>query len=53
MYTAMAGTPEQLAERLRPWANVGLGYAIVYFPQAAYEPTDLELFAREVVPAFA
>jgi F420-dependent oxidoreductase-like protein len=53
MYTAMAGTPEQLAERLRPWATVGLGYAIVYFPQAAYEPTDLELFAREVVPAFA
>jgi F420-dependent oxidoreductase-like protein len=53
LYSAMAGTPEQLAERLRPWANVGLGYAIVYFPQAAYETTDLELFAREVVPAFA
>ncbi len=52
MYTGMAGTPEQLAERLRPWAAAGLGYAIVYFPQAAYETTDLELFAREVVPQF-
>ena len=53
MYRAMAGTPEQLAERLRPWADAGLGYAIVYFPQAAYDTTDMELFAREVVPAFA
>jgi alkanesulfonate monooxygenase SsuD/methylene tetrahydromethanopterin reductase-like flavin-dependent oxidoreductase (luciferase family) len=52
MYRAMAGTPEQLAERLRPWADAGLGYAIVYFPQAAFEATDLELFAREVMPAF-
>ncbi|MBM3695134.1 MAG: TIGR03560 family F420-dependent LLM class oxidoreductase [Actinobacteria bacterium] len=51
-YRAMAGTPEQLAERLRPWAAAGLGYAIIYFPQAAYDATDLELFAREVMPAF-
>jgi len=53
MYTEMAGTPEQLAERLRPWAEAGLGYAIVYFPDAAYDLSGLELFAREVVPAFA
>lgn len=52
MYRAMAGTPEQLIERLRPWADAGLGYAIIYFPQAAYDPTDIELFAREVIPAF-
>ena len=53
MYGAMAGTPEQLAERLSRWAAVGLGYAIAYFPDAAFDPTDLELFAREVAPAFA
>jgi alkanesulfonate monooxygenase SsuD/methylene tetrahydromethanopterin reductase-like flavin-dependent oxidoreductase (luciferase family) len=53
MYRAMAGTPEQLIARLRPWAEAGLGYAIVYFPQAAYGTADLELFAREVMPAFA
>jgi len=52
MYRDMAGTPEQLIERLRPWADAGLVYAIVYFPQAAYETTDIELFAREVIPAF-
>jgi len=53
MYRPMAGTPEQLAVRLRPWAAAGLAYAILYFPRAAYDPSDLELFAREVTPAFA
>ena len=53
VYREMAGTPEQLIERLRPWAAAGLGYAIIYFPTAAYDPTDLELFAREVAPTFA
>lgn len=53
MYVEMAGTPEQLVERLRPWAAVGLAYAIVYFPDAAYDTSGLELFAREVVPAFS
>jgi alkanesulfonate monooxygenase SsuD/methylene tetrahydromethanopterin reductase-like flavin-dependent oxidoreductase (luciferase family) len=53
MYRAMAGTPEQLAERLHPWADAGLGYAIVYFPNAGYDTGELDLFAREVVPAFA
>jgi len=52
MYVEMAGTPAQLVERLRPWAAAGLAYAIVYFPDAAYDPSGLELFAREVVPAF-
>ena len=52
MYRPMAGTPEQLAEKLRPWARAGLGYAIVYFPDAAYDDAGLELFAREVAPAF-
>ena len=53
MFPDMAGTPGQLVQRLRPWAAAGLAYAIVYFPDAAYDPSGLELFAREVVPAFA
>jgi len=53
LYREMAGTPEQLVERLRPWAAAGVGYAIVYFPNAAYDPSEIELFAREVIPAFS
>ncbi len=52
MLREMAGTPEQLIERLRPWADGGMGYAIVYFLDAAYDTSGLELFAREVMPAF-
>ncbi|MBT8202294.1 MAG: LLM class F420-dependent oxidoreductase [Acidimicrobiia bacterium] len=53
MVRPMAGTPEQIVERLRPWAQAGMEYAIVYFPQAAYDRRGLELFAREVIPAFS
>ena len=53
MCQPLAGTPEQLAARLRPSAAAGLAYAILYFPRAAYDLSDLELFAREVTPAFA
>ena len=52
-YRLMAGTPEQLTERLRERAAAGLGYAIVYFAEAAYDTTGLELFASEVVPQLA
>jgi alkanesulfonate monooxygenase SsuD/methylene tetrahydromethanopterin reductase-like flavin-dependent oxidoreductase (luciferase family) len=52
MFRVMAGTPEQLVERLQPWVDAGLGYAIVYFQEAAYDSSGLELFAREVFPAF-
>lgn len=47
----MAGTPEQLIERLRCWETAGMGYAIVYFQEAAYDLSRMELFAREVMPA--
>jgi len=47
----MAGTPEQLVERLKPWSAAGMEYAIVYFPEAAYDTTGLELFAEQVIPA--
>jgi F420-dependent oxidoreductase-like protein len=52
MFRANAGTPEQLVAQLRPWADAGLGYAIVYSQEAAYDTSSLELFAREVFPAF-
>jgi alkanesulfonate monooxygenase SsuD/methylene tetrahydromethanopterin reductase-like flavin-dependent oxidoreductase (luciferase family) len=45
------GTPEQVVERLRGMADRGLGYTIVYFPEAAYDRSGIELFEREVVPA--
>ena len=48
-----SGTPEQIVEKLRPWAESGLEYTIVYFPDPAYDLSGVELFAREVIPAFA
>jgi len=51
MIRPMAGTPEQLIERLRPWKEAGLAYAIVYFPDAAYSRAGIERFAVEVCPA--
>lgn len=49
--SAAVGTPEQVVERLRARAELGLGYAIHYFPEAAYDRTGIDLFEREVVPA--
>ncbi|OYO13652.1 LLM class F420-dependent oxidoreductase [Enemella evansiae] len=45
------GTPEQIVENLRGLKARGLGYAITYFPEAAYDTSGMELFAREVIPA--
>lgn len=47
------GTPEQVAERLAERAAHGLGYAIHYFPEAAYDRSGVELFEREVIPALS
>ena len=44
------GTPEQIVERLRARAEHGLGYAIHYFPEAAYDTSGISLFEREVIP---
>jgi len=52
MYRRFAGTPEQLIEKLQPWADAGMSYAITYFYEAAYDTSSLERFAREVIPAF-
>lgn len=45
------GTPEQVVENLRALQDLGLGYAITYFPEAAYDTSGIELFENEVVPA--
>ncbi|MGO4105549.1 LLM class F420-dependent oxidoreductase [Leifsonia sp. YAF41] len=45
------GTPEQIVERLTGMQELGLGYSIHYFPEAAYDRSGIELFEREVMPA--
>lgn len=47
----MAGTPEQLIEKLQGWREAGMDYAIVYFQDAAYDTSGMELFAEQVIPA--
>lgn len=47
------GTPEQVVERMLHLKSLGLGYAIHYFPEAAYDRSGIELFEREVMPALA
>ncbi len=47
------GTPEQVVERMREMHSLGMSYAILYFPEAAYDRSSIELFEREVMPALA
>lgn len=49
--TAAVGTPEQVVENLSRVRGLGLGYAILNFPEAAYDTSGMELFEREVIPA--
>ena len=53
LYRHNSGTAEQVIAGLKEWEALGLAYAIVYFPDAAYDLSGLELFAREVILAFA
>jgi alkanesulfonate monooxygenase SsuD/methylene tetrahydromethanopterin reductase-like flavin-dependent oxidoreductase (luciferase family) len=46
-----AGTPEKVAENLRELRGAGCEYVILYFPEAAYDRSGVELFEKEVVPA--
>ncbi|GLP73774.1 LLM class F420-dependent oxidoreductase [Mycobacterium antarcticum] len=47
------GTPDQVIERLSRLRDLGCEYAIMYFPEAAYDRSGIELFEREVIPAFS
>ncbi|GAA4373147.1 LLM class F420-dependent oxidoreductase [Agromyces bauzanensis] len=49
----MVGTPTQVAAKLAERRELGLGYAIHYFPEAAYDRSSIDLFAAEVMPALA
>jgi F420-dependent oxidoreductase-like protein len=49
----LVGTPEQIVERLQGLRTEGLGYAITYFQDAAYDDGSVRLFAEQVMPALA
>ena len=44
-------TPEQAVERLKRMRDLGCEYAILYFPEAAYDRSGIELFEQQVIPA--
>lgn len=48
-----SGTPEQIVDALQTLRDLGCEYVICYFPEAAYDRSGIELFEREVIPAFA
>lgn len=48
-----SGPPDKLIERIRKLKEVGMSYLIIHFPDAAYDDSSMELFAREVIPALS
>ena len=46
-----SGTPEQVIDAVSAFGDHGMEYAIVYFPDVAYDPGSMELFASDVMPA--
>jgi alkanesulfonate monooxygenase SsuD/methylene tetrahydromethanopterin reductase-like flavin-dependent oxidoreductase (luciferase family) len=48
-----SGTPEQIVEKLTRMRDLGCEYAILNFPEAAYDRSGIELFEREVIPALS
>ncbi|HLF43618.1 MAG TPA: TIGR03560 family F420-dependent LLM class oxidoreductase [Acidimicrobiia bacterium] len=51
-FRRISGTPDQIVEKIRAWETAGMTYAIGYFPDLAFDPSGLQLFAAEVMPAF-
>ncbi len=50
---ACVGTPEQIVEKIAAVAELGMTYAITYFPDMAYTQDSMELFATQVMPHIA
>jgi len=50
--TGIKGTPKQLIEQLKQRVAMGITTFVIFFSDFA-PPTTLELFAKEVMPAFA
>jgi F420-dependent oxidoreductase-like protein len=46
----LVGTPEQITEKLASRRDLGLGYAICYVVDAAYDRGSIDLFASAVIP---
>jgi F420-dependent oxidoreductase-like protein len=49
----LTGTPERIVEKLKEVEALGMTYAIGYFPEAAYDRSGIDLFARSVIPALS
>jgi F420-dependent oxidoreductase-like protein len=49
----LVGTPDKIIETLSQARDRGLGYAIGYFLDAAYDRSSIDLFANKVIPALA
>ena len=49
----LAGTPEQIVDRLTEARALGMTYAIGYFPEIAYDRSGFTLFTEKVIPALA
>jgi F420-dependent oxidoreductase-like protein len=47
------GTPEQIVEMLKDMESRGMTYAIMYFGEAAYDRSGIELFEEKVAPELA
>lgn len=50
---SLVGTVAEVVAKLEDRRDRGLGYAIHYFPEVAYDRSGLELFESEVIPALA
>jgi F420-dependent oxidoreductase-like protein len=48
-----SGTPEQVIEKLARMRDLGCEYAILYFPEAAYDRSGIEMFEQKVIPALS
>jgi F420-dependent oxidoreductase-like protein len=48
----IVGTPEMVHGRLQPYVDEGIGYFVITIPRNAYDLTNQNRFAREVVPLF-
>jgi F420-dependent oxidoreductase-like protein len=49
----LVGTPERIVETLTALRDVGMTYAIGYFPEVAFDRSGMQLFAEQVIPALA
>ncbi len=49
----LVGTPEQIAQKLTELKALGMTYPILYFADAAYDLSSIELFSTQVAPQLA